>query len=133
MNNKPKSQTFTKKMRILTNSHFKAVLENNLKFSNELLILYCRKNNCDYPRLGISVGKSCGTAVVRNRLKRLLREVFRQSQHQIPPGYDYLLMILPQWLKKFNEEIKPKQAAKKLKFEKLKNSFLALIAQAGIK
>ena len=120
-------------MRILTNCHFKAVLENNLKFNNDLLILYIKKNNRDYPRLGISVSKSCGTAVVRNRLKRLLREVFRQNQHQIPTGYDYLLMIAPQWLKKFNKEINPKQAAKKLKFDQVKNSFLALIVQAGIK
>ncbi len=92
--------SFPKKKRLVSNRQFKAVLSRGRRLSNGLLTLYMAENNCGYPRLGVSVSKSCGNAVVRNRLKRLLREAFRQSQDRIPAGFDYLLMISPQWLKK---------------------------------
>jgi len=84
------------------------------------------ENNCGYPRLGISVGKACGSAVVRSRLKRLLREAFRQSQGQIPADFDYLLMISPQWSKKSDKSCY-KEAVRQLTFEQVKTSFLALM------
>lgn len=116
---------FPKKRRLVKNSQFKAVLARNLRVDNGLLTLYIAENNCGHPRLGISVGKSCGSAVVRNKLKRLLREVFRQSQDRIPAGFDYLLMISPQLLKDL-DKTDSKEVVKKLTFEQVKTSFLAL-------
>ena len=84
--------SFPKSKRLVTNRQFKAVLARNLRVSSGLLTLFVAENDCDYPRLGISVSSSCGGAVVRNRLKRLLREAFRQNQGQIPAGFDYLVM-----------------------------------------
>jgi len=92
--------SFPKKKRLISNEQFKAVLARSRRSSNGLLILYMAENDCGYSRLGVSVGKSHGNAVVRNRLKRLLREVFRQSQDSIPAGFDYLLMISPRRSKK---------------------------------
>lgn len=43
------------------------------------------------PRLGITIPKKTGNAVVRNRWKRLIRESFRTQQDQIPTGYDYVI------------------------------------------
>jgi ribonuclease P protein component len=47
------------------------------------------------PRLGLAVPKSVGTAVVRNRVKRLLREAWREHLDEVPAGHDYVLAARP--------------------------------------
>jgi ribonuclease P protein component len=115
--------SFPKKKRLVSNRQFKAVLAHGRRLGNGLLRLYMAENDCGYPRLGVSVSKSCGNAVVRNRLKRLLREAFRQSQDLIPAGFDYLLMISPRWLEKTGTG----KAARQPTFEQVKDSFLVLV------
>jgi ribonuclease P protein component len=114
--------SFPKKKRLISNSLFRAVLANGRRRINGVLMLYMAKNELEYSRLGVSVGKSYGDAVMRNRLKRLMREAFRQNQHQIPTGFDYVLMISPQRLKKSNVE----RSTKMPTFEQVETSFLAL-------
>ena len=120
-----KQFSFPKEKRLVNNRQFKAVLARGRRLSNGLLTLYMAENDCGYPRLGVSVSKSCGNAVVRNRLKRLLREAFRQSQDSIPAGFDYLLMVSHQWLKKSRTG----KAARLPTFEQVKGSFLALVQE----
>jgi ribonuclease P protein component len=123
-----KRLSFPKEKRLVSNTQFKAVLSHKRRrrFSDRLLTLYIAENDRGYSRLGVSIGKSSGNAVVRNRLKRLLRETFRQSQEQIPAGFDYVLMISPRRAKKPGTG----DAASLPTFEEVKASFLALVAAA---
>ncbi len=128
--------SFPKEKRLVNNRQFKAVLARGLRLSNGLLTLYMAENDCGYPRLGVSVSKSCGNAVVRNRLKRLLREAFRQSQDRIPAGFDYLLMISPpRFLAKARAGAKKSRTGKAARlptFEQVKDSFLALVQELKV-
>ena len=119
--------TFPKKKRLVRPSQFKDVLDNGMRLSNGVLTLYMAKNNCGHRRLGVSVGKFWGNAVVRNRLKRLLREAFRQSQDKIPADFDYVLMISRSGEKSDTKGMK--EAARQLTFEQVRSSLLALAGQ----
>jgi ribonuclease P protein component len=116
---------FPKKSRLVSNKQFKAVLSarGRKRRGDGLLTVYMAENDCGYPRLGVSVGKAHGKAVVRNRLKRLVREAFRQNREQIPAGFDYVVMISPGRSKKQE----PGMKAKLPTFEEVRASFLALL------
>ncbi len=125
-----KRLSFPKSARLLKNSQFKAVLARNIRSSDSLLTVFMAKNNLGRPRLGLSVAKALGSAVIRNRLKRLIREAFRKNQHEIPQGFDYLVMPSA----KFTESAKasgPERIVKKITFEQVENSLLKLINRVG--
>ena len=122
--------SFPKSKRLVSNRQFKAVLDQRQSVGDELLVLHVGANDCGHGRLGVSVGKSFGNAVVRNRLKRLLREAFRQSQDQIPANLDYVLMISSAWLKNKDESVSDKQAAMSLMSGDVRKSFLGLVERA---
>lgn len=55
------------------------------------IVIYYKKNNLPYCRLGLSVSKKLGCAVLRNRAKRVMLAAFRQVLPQLPQGYDFVL------------------------------------------
>jgi ribonuclease P protein component len=56
------------------------------------MVIYCRKNRMDHNRLGITVSVKLGHAVVRNRARRRLREVFRLNGGALRQGYDFVIV-----------------------------------------
>ncbi|QDU40428.1 Ribonuclease P protein component [Maioricimonas rarisocia] len=56
------------------------------------LLIFAAANSHPYTRIGLSVSKKHGNAVTRQRIKRLMREAFRLSQHEIPGGLDLILI-----------------------------------------
>ncbi len=124
-----KGNSFPKTSRLLANSQFRFVLAKRMNARDELLLLFARENGLDYPRLGISIGKSCGNAVVRNRLKRLLREAFRQNKQLIAPCFDFVVSMSPQWVRQTRETKDVKAALGAIKYAQIRDSFLKLAAQ----
>jgi ribonuclease P protein component len=124
---------FSKKKRLAKGEQFKAVLARNLCASNGLLKVYMAKNDCGYPRLGVSIGREWGGAVVRSRLKRILREVFRQSQDEIPGGFDYLVMLSRSRSNKSDKAERAREVMGRLGFEQARASLLAVVKAAAAK
>jgi ribonuclease P protein component len=124
-----KGNSFPKTSRLLVNSQFRIVLAKRLSARDELLVLYACENDLDYPRIGISIGKSCGNAVIRNRLKRLLREVFRQNKRLVTPGFDFVASMSPQWIGRIRQAKDAKAVAEAIKFAQIRDSFVKLAAQ----
>ncbi|WP_152657454.1 ribonuclease P protein component [Oceanobacillus sp. CFH 90083] len=82
-----------KQFRIKKNEEFQATFKNGNSFANRQLVIYYRKKEGQkHFRIGLSVGKKIGNAVVRNRIKRLLRASFQALEQDIKPCYDIVII-----------------------------------------
>ena len=85
--------TFIKAQHLRSKSDFERVYALKNKAADGVLLVFAARNDGPVTRIGLSVSKKHGGAIVRNRLKRLLREAFRLMQHQIPASLD--LIVIP--------------------------------------
>ena len=84
--------------RLSRSRDFEAVYRHGTSVSSRYLVLHSFPREDDPaapPRLGLAVPKSVGSSVTRNRVKRVLREVWRDLLDEIPPGRDYVLSARP--------------------------------------
>ena len=86
--------------------------------ANSYLVLYARKNRTEGNRVGYTVSKKLGKAVVRNRIRRRLREIYRIHEDRFLPGWDIVVVA--------------RTRSVDADFEKLTESFLTLAEKAGI-
>lgn len=71
---------------------FRRVYDRKCSASDEWLIVYALPNDFPHSRLGLSVSRKVGPAVVRNRFRRLYREAFRLGKENLPKGLDLVLI-----------------------------------------
>jgi ribonuclease P protein component len=86
-----------RRQRLSRSRDFDAVYRQGRSVSTRFLVLYSfpREEPDAEPRLGLAVPKSVGGAVVRNRVKRQLRETWHELGERIAPGFDYVLVARP--------------------------------------
>ncbi len=71
---------------------FQYVYKHGKKWIGKYLLLIYVKNNNPFSRIGIVTSKKVGRAVVRNKIKRRLREIVRLNISKIPSGYDIVVV-----------------------------------------
>ncbi len=83
--------------RLSRSRDFDTVYRHGRSVSTRFLVLYwfARGDEGEGPRVGLAVPKAVGTAVVRNRIKRRLREAFRARLPELPQDQDYVLVVRP--------------------------------------
>ncbi len=86
--------------------------------ANRYLVLYCRRNGSQENRVGITVSKKLGCAVVRNRARRRLRECYRLNEALLRPGYDVVIVA--------------RSRCVDAPFDKLQSAFLSAAKTVGL-
>jgi ribonuclease P protein component len=92
VNEEQASYKLSKAQRIRSSLDYARIYDAKQRNSDEHLLVFGLKNDLGLTRFGLSVSKKHGNAVKRARLKRLLREAFRLSQHELPGGWDLILI-----------------------------------------
>lgn len=106
------------KQGILRNKNsFQSVYRSGKSYANKTMVLYVLPTIGDR-KTGFAAGKRLGNAVIRNRVKRLLREAYRLNQHRLTPGVDLILV--------------GRQAMVKSRYQTVARAFLNLCSKARI-
>lgn len=97
--------SFRKQERLCSKKDFDRIFGLRCSVADRLLIVYGYLNGLDFTRVGFGVSKKVGSAVVRNRFRRIYREAFRLIKAELPMGLD--LVIVPRSLEEPKlEEVK---------------------------
>ena len=85
------SERFPKSKRVVRQRDFDRLFKTGRVIADSVLVIHTAANSLSRPRLGISMSRKVGNAVMRNRWKRLIREAFRRLQHILPGSVDYVV------------------------------------------
>ncbi len=92
-------------------------LYNTAGHGNSYMVLFARENRTNTNRVGLTVSKKLGCAVVRNRVRRRLREAYRLNEEKFRSGWDIVVVARHRCIS--------------ADFEKLENAWLSLAQKAG--
>ena len=88
-----RSESFPRQLRLRRRSEFRAVQERGRKVHTAHFLLFALDGQAGEPRFGITASRKVGSAVVRNRLKRYLREVFRRHRAEFPRDKSLVVLV----------------------------------------
>lgn len=107
-----------KKYRLRKNEDFKRVYKEGKNYYNKYLVMYLRKNELGYSRIGYTITKKIGNSVKRNKIKRRLKEIMRENFDNIDGEYDIILI--------------PKKNSANIDFKTLKSAVIHILKLSGI-
>ena len=96
--------SFKKKYRLLKNSDYLDLRKNSKKIQNLNFYLIYKNNNNEFSRIGLTVSRRTGNAVVRNRIKRIIRDYYRKNRYLIQ-NFDINIIAKKAVAGKTNKEI----------------------------
>ena len=100
------------------NHLFRRLYNKGKSAANKYLVLYCRRNGSQENRIGYTVSAKLGHAVVRNRVRRRLREIYRLHEAQFQPGWDLVVVV--------------RSRAVDAPYQKLEGAYLSLADKLGV-
>ena len=107
-----RAERFPRRQRICRKRDFEQAFAEGRRRSGRDMLVVIRPNATDESRLGLAVGRKVGNAIVRNRLKRRLREIFRRNRDRLPESVDLVVVLRP--------------SAAELSFDDLRDRFIGL-------
>ena len=102
----------------LKKNHIFRRLYSSKGIANGYFVLYARRNRSAINQVGITVSKKLGHAVVRNRTRRRIREIYRLHELQFTPGWDIVIVA--------------RTRSVDANFQKMTAAFLSLANKAGL-
>jgi len=84
--------TYTKADRLLKRADYLRLTRTGRQIGNRYFIIRYNASNTGRSKLGTTITKKVGNAVVRNRLKRLMREHFRHNRHRFDDPFDLMII-----------------------------------------
>ena len=100
------------------NSDFRRIYRRGRSAVSGAMVLYCRKNRLGHNRLGLVSSTKLGHAVVRNRVRRRFRELYRLHRADMLPGWDIIMV--------------GRVRAAELPYHKLEKQYLRCLAELGL-
>jgi ribonuclease P protein component len=114
-----------RKLRVVRRGDFQRAYKQGQRARGDILVVVGIANGLAHSRIGLSVGRVIWRgAVQRNRVRRIFREAFRLSRHELPQGFDFVLIPA-------KPQLEPELAATRSELERLTRKVVERIATKG--